>query len=55
MRFDVVMLAGCKIDRRIAHALAVYLANREKVDEYLAKGEHEFEQLREEWRRESPL
>ena len=35
-------------------ALSFYLANRDVVDEYLRKGDQEFNALREEARRQSP-
>jgi uncharacterized protein (DUF433 family) len=35
-------------------ALSFYLANRNLVDEYLRKGDQEFDALREEARRQSP-
>ena len=35
-------------------ALAFYLANQEKVDQYLSQGRHEFEALRLQSRRDDP-
>jgi uncharacterized protein (DUF433 family) len=39
---------------QIFGALAFYMANREMVDEYLRKGEEEFNRLREEARKNRP-
>src|SRR5579863_6706669 len=35
-------------------SLAFYLANREKIDQYLRQGSEEFEQLRQQARRNNP-
>jgi uncharacterized protein (DUF433 family) len=39
---------------QIFGALAFYMANRETVDEYLRKGQREFEALRQQARRDNP-
>lgn len=35
-------------------AIAFYLSNQEVIDTYLEQGEHDFERLREEFRRRNP-
>ncbi len=39
---------------QILGSLAFYLANREKIDDYLCQGREEFERLRQEARRNNP-
>ena len=40
---------------KIYGAIAFYLANRDRVDAYLAKNDNEFEELRRTWRESDPM